>query len=548
MSKTLFWYVFADLVKIFLMTSAVLAGIMSFGGLLKPLMQYGLTASQVGKMLAYFMPATQTYSLPIAALFATTVVYGRLSSDNELTACRAGGISYASMTLPALVLGLILAIVSLLSLSFVVPRYTLKVEKIAFESLAEIVLKNIERNHQLKLQDYTIYAESAEILPPPADRPGDEVVVLHGPMFCSYEVGLTKDRQTIKTPSEFYTASRAYVVMRQDGEQIEFTATLEDGAAFPRELRGGAEAGAIGATQFGPYPIPSPIKEKVKFMDIRQLQRLYNDPTRSREVREMFVRIVHKEQENQFLSLVQRELRAAGRFDFQGEDERYTLLIEPGVQFAERSASKLVLQSKEGTRDIRLQRSQGGSVIATDDAYLLSLRVSASSQADEMRLDFQLHDVLVGSSDGKPSRLSFSRPFRVAMPQHLAELKHRTPDEYMRRADTKGEDLHRFRRRLPALRNSIEAEIHGRVSFAVSCFILVMVGCSLGMMFRTGNYLSAFALSVIPALICIALVVTGQHVASNESGGLKMGLLVIWSGNVMVAGLAAGLLGYLRRQ
>ena len=82
MSKTLFWYVFADLVKIFLMTSAVLAGIMSFGGLLKPLMQYGLTASQVGKMLAYFMPATQTYSLPIAALLATTVVYGRLSSDN----------------------------------------------------------------------------------------------------------------------------------------------------------------------------------------------------------------------------------------------------------------------------------------------------------------------------------------------------------------------------------------------------------------------------------------------------------------------------------
>ena len=58
MSKTLFWYILKDLLKIFLMTSGVLAGIMAFGGLLKPLMQYGLTASQVGKMLAYFMPAT----------------------------------------------------------------------------------------------------------------------------------------------------------------------------------------------------------------------------------------------------------------------------------------------------------------------------------------------------------------------------------------------------------------------------------------------------------------------------------------------------------
>src|SRR5687767_4995140 len=232
MSKTLFWYVFADLVKIFLMTSAVLAGIMSFGGLLKPLTQYGLNASQVGKILAYFMPATQTYSLPIAALFATTVVYGRLSSDNELTACRASGISYTSLALPALVLGLILSIVSLLSLSFIVPRYTLKVEKVAFESLAEIVYKSIERNHQLRLQDYIIYAESAEILPPPSDRPDDEVVVLHAPMFCSYHEGLTKDDRTIKTPAEFYTASRAFVVMRQVGEQIELTAALGDGVAF----------------------------------------------------------------------------------------------------------------------------------------------------------------------------------------------------------------------------------------------------------------------------------------------------------------------------
>jgi hypothetical protein len=32
MGRTLFWYVFRDLTKIFLMTSGTLAGIMSFGG------------------------------------------------------------------------------------------------------------------------------------------------------------------------------------------------------------------------------------------------------------------------------------------------------------------------------------------------------------------------------------------------------------------------------------------------------------------------------------------------------------------------------------
>src|SRR5688572_11233072 len=99
MSKTLFWYIFWDLVKIFGLTSGVLAGIMSFGGLLRPLTQHGLDAQQVAKMLGYFMPAMSTYSLPIAALFATTLVYGRLSADNELTAMRAAGLSYLFISL-----------------------------------------------------------------------------------------------------------------------------------------------------------------------------------------------------------------------------------------------------------------------------------------------------------------------------------------------------------------------------------------------------------------------------------------------------------------
>src|SRR6187549_2834261 len=104
MSRTLFKYIFRDLLKIFFLTSGVLAGIMSFGGLLRPLTEHGLDASQAAKMLSYFMPAMSTYSLPVAALFATTMVYGRLAADNELTACRAAGISFISMGMPALML------------------------------------------------------------------------------------------------------------------------------------------------------------------------------------------------------------------------------------------------------------------------------------------------------------------------------------------------------------------------------------------------------------------------------------------------------------
>ena len=106
MSRTLFWYVLKDLVRIFVLASVALAAIMSFGGLLRPLTEHGLDVQQVTRILGYFMPAMQTYSLPVAALFATTMVYGKLSADNELIACRAAGIGYWPIWLPAIVLGL----------------------------------------------------------------------------------------------------------------------------------------------------------------------------------------------------------------------------------------------------------------------------------------------------------------------------------------------------------------------------------------------------------------------------------------------------------
>ena len=129
MSRTLFSYIFNDLLKYFLLTAAALAGIMSFGGLLRPLTEHGLGVGQVGWMLAYFIPAMTTYSLPIAALFATTLVYGRLSADNEITAIRASGISYLSVAFPALILGFTVAVCSVVLLCFIVPWCTLRVEK-----------------------------------------------------------------------------------------------------------------------------------------------------------------------------------------------------------------------------------------------------------------------------------------------------------------------------------------------------------------------------------------------------------------------------------
>ena len=95
---------------------------------------------------------------------------------------------------------------------------------------------------------------------------------------------------------------------------------------------------------------------------------------------------------------------------------------------------------------------------------------------------------------------------------------------------------------------SIRSEMHARISFAVSCAFLVFLGCALGMISKSGNFLSAFAISVIPAMFCIALIVTGQHTCENTPKNTGLGLWLIWSGNIATAILGGTLMYRLQRE
>jgi lipopolysaccharide export system permease protein len=64
------------------------------------------------KLLILDLPATAVLAMPIAALFATMLVMGKLSGNSELTALRAAGIPFRRMFVPILVVGLMLSGIS----------------------------------------------------------------------------------------------------------------------------------------------------------------------------------------------------------------------------------------------------------------------------------------------------------------------------------------------------------------------------------------------------------------------------------------------------
>ncbi len=608
MGRTLFWYIFKDLFKIFMMANGALAGIMSFGGLLKPLTHQGLDADQVGKLLTYFNMAMLTYSLPIAALFATTVVYGRLSADNELTACRAGGLSHLTVTLPAFVLGLLVAILSLVFLCFIVPIYTLKAEQTLYSNMAKLIAGQIQKNHQLEFKPagVTIFARDA-VIPPNSGKGGKQIVVLKDPTIKTVIRPFPKEDREFRIPKDFYSASEAilYIEQREKGTQrgtgkVSIMIKFTDGRMFPRQFEDSISAG-IDATSYGPMEIDSPIKEDTKFMDINRLKNLYHNPVEGAKVRRALREMISRDQikfladkiiadlntngETLFhlkdgdVSVLKREPNAPAAVSRTSGDKTLTVQLPPdpstgqlATWTAGQSAADVIaaaagspvvtivpVPAHEGSRPYSIQQKSPDGIPTTINARSIKIQITSDDDPDIMHVNLQADDTVKRVGKDLIGRGGEPFNFEVLSNPSIKKIATRSVQFYTR-FDPETADRLRIGREVLALSNQILAESNSRVSFAISCLVLVMMGCALGMMFRSGNFLSAFAISVVPALLTITLIVAGQRISGNlpdqlktdiakyVNTPLKTGLGLIWSGNIANFILAVVLLGRLQRK
>src|SRR5947209_4742008 len=101
--------IFGQLVRVFLLALISLTGMFLLGGVVSEAAQRGLGPSQILMIIPLLIPNTLPYTVPATCLFATCVVYGRLSHDNEITAIKAAGVHLGRLMGPCLLLGVLTA-------------------------------------------------------------------------------------------------------------------------------------------------------------------------------------------------------------------------------------------------------------------------------------------------------------------------------------------------------------------------------------------------------------------------------------------------------
>ncbi|MFQ5867592.1 MAG: LPS export ABC transporter permease LptF [bacterium] len=123
------------------------------------LISKGVSFSTVIQLLGYALPPILVYTIPLAILAGTLICFGRLSSDNEITAIQASGLSLYTIFLPVIIVSLIVSI-SLVSFNQqIAPRAYNQFRRLYYQIIHKNPVLKLEERTFLDIRDYRLYVE-----------------------------------------------------------------------------------------------------------------------------------------------------------------------------------------------------------------------------------------------------------------------------------------------------------------------------------------------------------------------------------------------------
>jgi lipopolysaccharide export LptBFGC system permease protein LptF len=537
--RTLHGYLAGELLRVAALAVVAFTLVMTVFAVIEPLRTEGLGASQLLALVGYTLPMMLSLTLPVAALFAATIVYGRFSQDNELMACRASGISTVLLLKPALLLVLGVTAASLWLGYFVTPRLAASCERVIHDNLAGIL------SHRLRTQGYVDWERN--VLHAAEVRADGNRLILRGVVASSEE-----DPDNIVVAA----APRAVVRFLPRGGEVAARVTLQDpdGMATGRPFAGSHRGRRFELPR--EIPLPSPLRQEPSFYSLPRLLQTLRRPLGAEVIQQQLEKRKQEIAGEIMARQVVEAIRAGRRYaGLRGE--RKACVLTAGDANVAGGAAKLraAADANGRIRRVRAVVHEPAAVqtVLADEAevrarwwavyerFVVSVKLRGnvrtrvtgtgaepnaapaggwvSRQAVEiggLRLPEGVAEVL---DELEPERLLYQPRRYTADPRILTDLA------YLRDHDLK------------RLVGKVLGELHGRTAYGLSCFLLVSLGAALGVLFRGGQILSAFALSVIPGGVTIVLVLMGQEMVSNPDVSRAAGLGAIWAG---VVALLAG--------
>lgn len=517
---TLQRYIFRELLKVFILTALALTVMLSLGSILRPVQEYGIGPQQVLYIMGYFLPVTLTFVLPIAALFAGSLVYGRLAGDNELNACRASGISLMTLIQPGLILAIAVAIANLLLSFHVMPTFIHRAEKSIKADAKHILFRNIQRKGYYKLppdEKYLLYADLAD---PDNNTLGGVVVV-------GLEQGQIHRIITARSAGIQFNPHKRFNEVEIKAVDT-YRMTPDGASAFAKEL--------FVTTEFG-----SLLGDDIKFKKLSEMKKI-------RDVNPMLFDPIAKRARQTYERLTAEMLAGDIKKKMKSEPRSFYRL-HSGSRVIEFHAENCKLKSSE---KLELSGKITAKVLSVPDMKLL--RIIESKQA-VLRLQGDVLSPTITMEFENPTwkdpqgakGFAYRRYIRgLVLPAALTkQFKTNNILKALHQAFETGtlqspsgrlkSLYHRLRHEIESTFAEIEAEIHSRLVFGLGCVVMILIGIAMGIIFKGGHLLSAFGISCVPAAVLMVCILMGKNVAKNVGSQAISGIALMWAGFVILS-------------
>jgi lipopolysaccharide export LptBFGC system permease protein LptF len=530
---TLHRYIFRELLKVFVPTTIALTLILSLGYILRPVQEYGVGPRQVVHLIGYFLPIVLTFILPMAALFAAALIYGRLASDNELDACRASGVCLLTLVYPGLALAIIVATANLILSFHVVPIFVHRAERSLKANAKQILFRNIQRKGFYELPSagqYIIYADQAN---PKKDTLSGVVAVKVRKNQITEVITAERMKIYFNPYERFYevqiNAYKAYKIGAAEDDvwvyaehfplRMEFGSLLGDDIKFKKidEMK---KIRDVDLTLF--YPIAKLARETYSQFTMESLAKDIADKTSGEP--NSFYKLHSSEKFIDFTTSLcsvgdEKEIKLTGdvvvvEYDAAGKQRLRTLQCQKASLHLEGDEMAPTLTMELDNPKWHLAEGSEGMAMGWLRIRGLiiprAVRETANKFATENGLDAKklaLESSVLQKEPGSKLRV-LQNMLQKEIKNTLAEIK---------------------------------AEIHTRLVFGIGCVSLIMIGIGLGISLRGGHLLSAFGASSVPAAVLIVCIMMGKNVTKNPNARAGSGILLMWGGLVFLSLLAIGI-------
>ena len=538
---TLHGYILRELLKTLGLSVTALTVLFTMGGGLYNVIRFeGVSAGDVLQFLPLLIPIVITLTLPLAALFSATMVYGRLAADNELVACRAAGINIHRLFLSAILLSIFVAAFTLLFGNFVIPGFVQRISNSARNNLRDMVAQHLQHegfiHHREKNggRRYTLTAERVQGVTDAALRekgfetgPGLQYLLISEPTFL--HIGADGDLV------QFASAQYGLCLFDTRPTPVKLTVFISEGRDFEVSKR----AFYVGEQAIGPLSVPVPSPFSLSTADLRSLLLWRSHPWEAPRLRDQIKDFLVGLAEQRFVDYCTERLsagEAVSLFDESGREYRITCdSVRPDKRGLTLTHGRVAVFSPARAPTTTYEAARVELRTRPWPSQIL-VEINLLRTADQDVLE---RDARAGRNE-PPRRKPTTNLDGAIVP---AEIMHEV-EQYPAAAVLDpnvplptGEELGYKRVSLQKagfeLQRKIAAAIHFRLGYTGSILVTILMGAALGVIFRGSRALAAFGLATIPMFSVMILMMLGRKL-TEDALTAPIGPLVIWGGLLAV--------------